>query len=130
MHTGAKINLIKYTIFSAILLTADFFLAKSNKEFLVMVTVFIAACLNQWMLVNVVRGVTHNAATGEPVDKVNMVLMIIGKVVLVLIALTFGVQIMGNRIIIPVLIYVLQIAVLYLSFDKVNDQAGAEKGSE
>jgi hypothetical protein len=69
------------------------------------------------MLVNVVRDITQNAATGKPIDKVNMVMMIIGKVILLLAAITFGVQLMGNRIIIPVLIYVLQIAILYLSFD-------------
>ncbi len=130
MHTHAKINFKKYSFFSAVLLIASYFLAKSNAERMVMLAVFVAACLNQWMLVNVVRDVTQNAAAGVPVDKVNMVMMIIGKVVIVLAALSFGVQIMGNRIIIPVLIYVLQIAVLYLSFDRVTDQAGAEKGSK
>lgn len=130
MHTGAKINFKKYSLFSAILLIASYFLAKSNAERLVMLAVFVAACLNQWMLVNVVRDIAQNAATGAQVDKVNMVMMIIGKLVIVLAAVSFGVQIMGNRIIIPVLIYVLQIAVLYLSFDKITDQTGAEKGSK
>lgn len=130
MHTGAKINFKKYSLFSAILLIASYFLARSNAEFMVMVTVFVAACLNQWMLVNVVKDVTQNAADGTPVDKVNMIMMIIGKVVLVLAALSFGVHIMGNRIIIPVLIYVLQIAVLYLSFAKNEANTGAEKGSK
>lgn len=93
---------------------------------MVMATVFIAACLNQWMLVNVVRDASQNAADGTPVDKFNMVLMTVGKVILLIAALSFGVHIMGKRIIIPVLIYVLQIAVLYLSFES----TGAEKGSK
>ena len=129
MHTGAKIDFRKYVFFSAILLVASYYLARSMAEFYVMLTVFIAACLNQWMLVNIVKGVTENAATGGPVDKLNMIIMIVAKVVIVIAALTFGVQIMGNRIIIPVLIYVLQIAVLYLSFVKYDAKTGAEKGS-
>lgn len=100
------------------LLIAIYFLAKSNAEIGVMLVVFVAACLNQWMLVNVVREASQNAADGTPVDKANMVMMIIGKVVLLIAAISFGVHIMGSRIIIPVLIYVLQIAVLYLSFDR------------
>lgn len=118
MLISAKVNLIKYALFSSILLIAVYFLAKNNSELMVMLVVFAAACLNQWILVNVVREATQNAADGTPVDKANMVMMIIGKVVLLIAAITFGVHIMGTRIIIPVLIYVLQIAVLYLSFDR------------
>lgn len=118
MLISAKVNLTKYALFSSILLIAIYFLARSNAEIMVMLVVFIAACLNQWMLVNVVREASQNAADGTPVDKANMVMMIIGKVVLLIAAISFGVHIMGSRIIIPVLIYVLQIAVLYLSFDR------------
>jgi len=118
MLISAKVNLTKYALFSSILLIAIYFLARSNAEIMVMLVVFVAACLNQWMLVNVVREASQNAADGTPVDKANMVMMIIGKVVLLIAAISFGVHIMGSRIIIPVLIYVLQIAVLYLSFDR------------
>ena len=125
MHTGAKIDFRKYSLLSAILILAVYFLARSMAEFYVMLIIFFAACLNQWMLVKVVRGVTALAATGSPINKTKMILMIVGKVVLLMAALTFGVQIMQKRIIIPVLIYVLQIAILYLSFYK----TGAETGS-
>jgi hypothetical protein len=118
MLTNAKINLVKYLILSSLLLIAIYLLAKNSTEIKVMLVVFCAACLNQWMLVNVVRAASQNAANGTPVNKFNMVAMIIGKVFLLIAALSFGVQIMGNRIIIPVLIYVLQIIVLYLSFDR------------
>ena len=126
MHTNAKINLFKYSLLSLVLLIISYFLAKNSEELMVMAIVFVAACLNQWMLVNVVRDASQNAADGTPVDKVNMVLMTVGKVILLIAALSFGVHIMGKRIIIPVLIYVLQIAVLYLSFEA----TGAEKGSK
>lgn len=118
MLISAKVNLKKYALLSTVLLIAVFFLSKNTDELMVMSAVFVAACLNQWMLVNVVREASQNAADGTPVDKVNMIMMIIGKVVLLIAALTFGVHIMEKRIIIPVLIYVLQIAVLYLSFER------------
>lgn len=131
MHTGAKIDFRKYIFFSTILLIASWYMARSMAEFYVMITVFVAACLNQWMLVSVVNDVTRNAADGAEVDKGNLIMMVIGKVFIVIVALIFGVQIMGNRIIIPVLIYVLQIAVLYLSFTKVkDDETELEKGSK
>jgi hypothetical protein len=70
------------------------------------------------MLVTVVRDASRSAVTGLPANKLKMLILIIGKVVVIAGALIFSVQIMGNRVIIPVLIYVLQIAVLYLSFKK------------
>lgn len=130
MHTSAKIDFRKYIFFSALLIITSYFLSRSMAEFYVMLTVFVAACLNQWMLVSVVRGLTSSVADGTPSDNGNIIIMIIGKVVIVVTALIFGVQIMGNRIIIPVLIYVLQIAVLYLSFTKPKGETELEKGSK
>jgi len=130
MHTGAKIDFRKYIFLSTILLIASWYMARSMAEFYVMITVFVAACLNQWMLVSVVNDVTRNAADGAEVDKGNLIMMVIGKVFIVIVALIFGVQIMGNRIIIPVLIYVLQIAVLYLSITKPKSETELEKGSK
>lgn len=90
-----------------------------------MATIFTAACLNQYMLVKGVEKITNQAAgTGTP-DKSGLIGLFIGKGIVLIVALTLGVQIMGKRIIIPVLIYVLQIVVLYLSMKK----SGAEQGS-
>ena len=126
MHISEKINLKKYALLSAVLLLVSYFLARDINEVKVMLTVFVAACLNQWMLVRGVMSITDHAAGKETMDKTNVILMFIGKVIVLLVALVFGVQIMGKRIIIPVLIYVLQIVVLYLSMKK----AGAEQGSK
>ncbi|MDO9182770.1 MAG: hypothetical protein Q7U04_10190 [Bacteriovorax sp.] len=79
------------------------------------------------MLISVVRRMSEGAATQVQKNKYLVTLMTIGKLVLVVGVLSFGVQIMGKRIIIPVLIYVLQIVVLYLSFEK--ETVSVEKGS-
>jgi hypothetical protein len=125
MHISEKVDLKKYAILSTILLVAVYFMARDMAELKVMLTVFLAACLNQWMLVRGVQKLTNSAVGKEEPDKSGLILLFIGKVIVLLVALVFGVQIMGKRIIIPVLIYVLQIVVLYLSMKK----AGAEQGS-
>jgi hypothetical protein len=118
MLISEKIDLKKYFLFSLILIIASYFLARSPDELKVMATVFIAAGLNQWMLVRGVNKLTNQAVGSEEKDSGGLVILFIGKLIVLVVALTLGVQIMGKRIIIPLLIYVLQIAVLYLSLKK------------
>jgi hypothetical protein len=127
MPIAEKINLKKYALLSTVLLAIDYFLARDMAELKVMLTVFLAACLNQWMLVRGVMQITNVASGKEEADKTNLILLFIGKVIVLLVALVFGVQIMGKRIIIPVLIYVLQIVVLYLSMNKSEEEQGYNK---
>ncbi|MFA6237219.1 MAG: hypothetical protein WC635_07825 [Bacteriovorax sp.] len=126
MLTNAKIDLKKYALYSLVLLLLAYLSAKTAEEFLVIVIVFVAACINHWMLVYATRRMSESAAGVSQKGRLLVPIMIIGKLVLVVAALSFGVQIMGKRILIPVLIYVLQIVVLYLSFER---QTSAEKGS-
>ena len=127
MLIAEKINLKKYALLSTVLLAADYFFARDMAELKVMLTIFLAACLNQWMLVRGVMQITNVASGKEEADKTNLILLFIGKVIVLLVALIFGVQIMGKRIIIPVLIYVLQIVVLYLSINKSGEEQGSNK---
>ncbi len=122
MLISEKVNFKKYFLFSLPILTLALFLSRNSNEIKVMLTVFVAACLNQWMLVNLVLGMTRVASGEGSVDKTQMVIMFIGKVLVLVVALTLGVQIMGKRIIIPVLIYVLQIGVLFLSLNKTKKE--------
>lgn len=126
MLTNAKIDLKKYFSYSMILLFLSSFALKSKQEFMVVVIVVLASCANQWMLVYIVRKMTESAANQTQKNNNLISLMTVAKLLIVVGALSFGVQIMGKRIIIPVLIYVLQIVVLYLSFEK---QTSVEKGS-
>lgn len=127
MHISEKVDLRKYALLSTILLAVSYFLAHDMSELKVMLTVFLAACLNQWMLVRGVQKITNVASGKEEADKSGLILLFIGKVIVLLVALVFGVQIMGKRIIIPVLIYVLQIVVLYLSMKKTEAEQGSNK---
>lgn len=124
MHISERVNLKKYFILSAPLLALTYFLAKNPAEFKVMGTVFLAACLNQFLLVKGVLKMTNSAVGKEPTDKLGLMSLFAGKAIVLIVALTFGVQIMGKRIIIPVLIYVLQIAVLTFSMKKTEAEQG------
>ena len=127
MPIAEKINLKKYALLSTVLLAIDYFLARDMAELKVMLTIFLAACLNQWMLVRGVQKITNVATGKEEKDNWGLILMFIGKVIVLLVALVLGVQIMGKRVIIPVLIYVLQIVVLYLSMKKPEAEQGSNK---
>lgn len=120
-----KINLKKYILFSLPLVIAIIYLAKNKMEVVAMLTVFVAACLNHWMLLRSVKKITDTALTGNEVDQSGFFWPFLGKAIVLIVALVFSVQIMGKRIIIPVLIYVLQIVILYLSL-----KTQAEKGLE
>ena len=85
---------------------------------MVMATVFLAAGLNQYMLVRGVSKIADQAVGKEESSKFDLIVLFIGKLIVLVVALTLGVQIMAKRIIIPLLIYVLQIVVLYLSLKK------------
>lgn len=123
MPTNERINFKIYVPLSIILILLGYFLSNSSSEFKVIITVFIAACLNQYMLVRGVDKLTKQAASTEAnqEDQSGTLLgLFLGKIFVLIVALVLGVQIMGKRIIIPVLIYVLQIGVLYLSFKKTS----------
>jgi Ca2+/Na+ antiporter len=118
MRISEKIDFKKYILLSLPLLVISYALARNSAELIVMATVFVAACLNQWMLVSGVHTLVTGAASEEKSDNGGVILFFIGKIFVLVVALTLGVQTMGKRIIIPLLIYVLQIVVLYFSFKK------------
>jgi hypothetical protein len=115
MHLKEKINLKKYISFSIALLLMSYGLCTGPKEFLVVSTIFVAVILNQWMLLSSVDAMVIAAKGGENKGAANIIFSFLFKLVILIIAISFGVHIMENRIIIPILIYVAQIFVLYFS---------------
>ena len=118
MLISERIDLKKYALYSSILIIISIFLARNSSELMVMATVFLAAGLNQYMLVRGVSKIANQAVGKEESSKFDLIVLFIGKLIVLVVALTLGVQIMAKRIIIPLLIYVLQIVVLYLSLKK------------
>lgn len=118
MHLRKKINLKIYLISSLLLLIGASFFCTGPKEILVVFTVFLAVVLNQWLLLSAVDALVRAAKSGENNGTGGILFSFIGKAIILIIAISLGVHIMGNRIIIPILIYIAQIFVLYFSMNK------------
>lgn len=110
-----KINLKKYISLSVALLIIGFTTCKNPQEVLATGVVFVAVILNQWMLLNSIDAITQKALSKESDKQPNIVINFLFKAIILIVAISFGVHIMGNRIIIPILIYTVQIFVLYFS---------------
>jgi hypothetical protein len=113
-----KINLKKYLLYSTalFLLSAGFY--NNLNELFYSLIIFVAVILNQFMLVNSVTSLIESVKENSEVNKSNILLNFIFKTILLVTAITFGVHIMGNRVIIPVIIYIFQIFVLYFSINR------------
>jgi hypothetical protein len=118
MRINEKINVKIYSALSSLILIISLFLCRNYKEYLVILSVYVAVILNQWLLVSSVDSMVKDTLGNEKVSKGNLIISLLLKALIVVIAISFGVHIMGNRIIIPVIIYILQIFVLYFSLIK------------
>jgi magnesium-transporting ATPase (P-type) len=110
-----RINLKRYIPLSAALLTLGFTTCRNTREMMATGVVFVAVILNQWMLLNSIDAITQRALSKESDKQSNVLINFLFKAIILIVAISFGVHIMGNRIIIPILIYVIQIFVLYFS---------------
>ena len=116
MRIRKKINISKYFALSAVHIGLTYFLVHNIDEYKIILLVFVATVLNQWMLVESIETMVQGAAGKETGDTANSILMFLAKTILLLVVLSFGVHIMGKRIIIPLLNYIVQIFILYFSF--------------
>ncbi|GAB4023138.1 MAG: hypothetical protein Fur0010_26350 [Bdellovibrio sp.] len=82
-----------------------------------MVGVYLATLVNFWMLINIIEYLALSVKSGnkEKINKWKVSGFFVGKLLALLIALTLSIQIMGDRLLIPVLSYVSQIFVLGVS---------------
>lgn len=114
MSLRKRVNLKLFFTISLPTHGAILFFAERPIEIWALIGVYLATLLNFWMLVNIVEylALSVRAKKGEPVNKWKVAGFFTGKLLALLIALTLSVQIMGDRLLIPVLSYVIQIFVL------------------
>lgn len=115
MQLREKINFKKYISLSIVLIAIFYPFLKNSTEFKVLIITYVAVLINQYMLLLGVADLIGPMTRGEKADGGWILFLFIGKALMLIIALIYGVQIMGNRIIIPVLFYVCQIFVLIFS---------------
>jgi predicted membrane channel-forming protein YqfA (hemolysin III family) len=96
-----------------------FYFAHNSMEYLAIGVVYIATIIYLLMFSEAIFQLTTTYADDkQKSDKKLVVALFVGKLVILISALIFGVQIMGSRIIIPLLNYIIHIFVLGASFKK------------
>lgn len=123
MLIKTKINLKLYLGLSALSTAGACLFAKNFIEILVIIIIAIATLVNQSVLVELVSEMFSSAAQGglrggPQVDKGRVMMLTLVKIGVMLGAISFGVLFMGNRIIIPVINYVIMIFILAASMDR------------
>ena len=121
MLTNLKINFGKYFLITG-LSTAflTIFIAQNKEEIFGILIVYLAAVINQFMLVRFVREffTPDVAKHKENIDKLEVIGLFILKIVVLLSGITLGVHFMGSRVIFPVINYVFQMFALIFSLKK------------
>jgi hypothetical protein len=122
MEISKRIHIGKYFGLSSIHIGLTYFGVHNWDEYKIILLVFFATVLNQWMLIESVDDLVSGAAGKNQSDSSFSVVMFLGKTLILLAALSFGVHIMGKRIIIPLLNYIVQIFILYFSFRRKDSE--------
>lgn len=111
-----KINFKKFFRISVIPTALCLALAKNNLEIIAILTIYVATIIYLFMFAEGVYRLTENQRSkSNDAKRKNIPFFFVGKLVILVGAIIFGVQIMGNRIIIPILNYTIQIFVLVYS---------------
>ena len=91
---------------------------KSTNEVLVLSVVYIATLINLALLINLLTNMFELKLSGGEIKPLNILTMFILKLIIMFAALTWGIHLVGNRIIIPLINYILQILILTFAMRK------------
>ena len=113
MHFVKKINLKRYFLIGIVLTGLMMPLLNSNMERIVAWVIFFATCLNHFFLVEIISELTFSRTIKDyQIDNVKIVALFSAKMIILVLALILGVQLMGKRVLLPLMNYVVQIFVL------------------
>lgn len=120
MHVIKKINLKLFLPVSLGTLLIFSLFCNGLTEILVLIGVHVATLLNLYMLMFVVDRLllSPEVLASKNIDKFKVVSYFLLKIFVIFFALSLGVHFIGNRIIIPLINYVIQIFVLGISLKR------------
>lgn len=110
-----KINFAKYLLISFLPYLVGMSLEQSLDAFIAYLIIYTCIVINHIMLLTGVNMLV-NAAQGY--DRVIIVSLFIGKMVILFLGISVGVHFIGNKVIIPVIFYIIQIFVLVFSLKR------------
>lgn len=114
MQIKNRINLKIFIPTSLLTTAATCYFAAEPKVIAVTIFVYVAALVNLYMLSNLAMAILETGA-GKKLEKKKLVTTILLKLLILFGAIIIGGLIIGNKIIIPVLNYIIQIIVLSVS---------------
>lgn len=122
MHFVKRIDLKKYFLIGTVLTAAIMPLMQNKLEMGIALLIFFATCVNHFFLVEIITDLTQSKAKeGYQLDKVKIAAMFSAKIIILVVALAIGVQVMGKRVMLPLLNYIIQIFVLAKSLNGAKD---------
>lgn len=122
LRTFEKINPKKFILFSFPFTGLALYFSKWPMEWIAVLTIYVATVIYLVMFAEAVYELTAPyQEEGYKSNKKKLAFLFIGKIVILISALIFGVQIMGSKIIIPVLNYFIHIFVLGVSLDRTKN---------
>ncbi len=120
MDSKIAINYKKYLLYSLPSTAVCILLTRSGEEIFAITLAYALTLLNQWFLVYGVRELLNpaylEAPAARPTKKI--VLVFVVKMLILALAFYFCAEIMGKRVIIPVINYTALIFVLLFSIEK------------
>ena len=93
------------------------FLAKNRLELIVFFSILIATLLNQYLLARGVEKMFNASKENEKATGMTLVFFL-SKFIILFAAMGLGVHFIGNRIIVPILVYIAQLFILLFSLKK------------
>ena len=117
MRSIKRINLLRYFILTGLTTGVACFFVNNFNEMIGIIVIYAATIVNHLMLIEGGLQLT-DAASGKKIDKLDLILVFLGKFGILIAAIYFGWQFMGNRVFIPMFNYLIQIFVLILSYKK------------
>ena len=117
MRSIKRINLLRYLTLTAMTTCVGIYFCENNNELFGVLTVYAATIVNHLLLIEGGLQLT-DAASGKKIDKLDIVLVFLGKFALLIGAIYLGWQFMGNRVFIPMVNYLVQIFILVFSYKK------------
>lgn len=120
MQLTKRINLKLFIPLSLGFTCLALLFAKTSQEALVITGIYFTTLTNLGLLLGVISRIVEIGSSTEPVSysKLNLALVLVGKMAIIFLGLSLGVHFMGKRVIIPLLNYVIQIFVLGVSLKR------------
>lgn len=113
-----KIDLKTFIPLSLLTTAIFLFFVNGTNEILVVLVIYLATLVNLSLLISLLMGMFEMKLSGSEIKPLNIITMFILKLIIMFAALTWGIHLIGNRIIVPLINYILQILILTFAMRK------------